>query len=91
LFRLGHLIEDFAGGFRRRQWRTVSTLLPTEAAISTAFNPAAAPGTILARHTTLCGVFRSRTRRSKRSRSASLIDIRSIFLIGADSQVCVSF
>src|SRR4029079_522963 len=29
--------------YRRRQRRTVSTLLPTDAAISIAFNPAAAP------------------------------------------------
>ena len=35
----------------------------------------------------VCGVFRSQTSRSSRSRSASLIDIRSIFRIGADSQV----
>jgi hypothetical protein len=33
------------------------------------------------------GVFRSRTSRSSRSRSAVLIEICSIFLIGADSQV----
>ena len=33
------------------------------------------------------GVLRSLTRRSNRSRSAALIEIRSIFLIGADSQV----
>jgi hypothetical protein len=36
---------------------------------------------------TFCGVFRSRTSRSNRSRSAVLIEICSIFLIGADSQV----
>jgi hypothetical protein len=32
-------------------------------------------------------VFRSRISRSNRSRSVALISIRSIFLIGADSQV----
>src|SRR6185295_5919293 len=36
---------------------------------------------------TFCGVFRPRARRSNRSRSAAPIEIRSIFLIGADSQV----
>src|SRR5262249_45456577 len=39
------------------------------------------------RHTTSCGAFRSLTNRSNRSRSATLIEICSIFLIGADSQV----
>jgi hypothetical protein len=41
-----------------------------------------------ARHTTFCGVFRSRTSRSIRSRSAALTEIRSIFRIGADSLIC---
>jgi hypothetical protein len=43
--------------------------------------------TIRALQTTLCGVFRSRTSRSNRSRSATLIEIRTIFLVRADSQV----
>ena len=42
---------------------------------------------IRALQTTFCGVFRSRTSRSNRARSAPPIEIRSIFLIGADSQV----
>jgi len=73
--------------YRRRQRRTVSTLLPTAAAIATAVNPWPAKSTIRARQTTFWGVFRSRTSRSNRSRSAALIEICSIFLIGADSQV----
>src|SRR5689334_1748647 len=89
-------ITDFAGVFqkaidtfahnRRCQRRTVSTLLPTVAAISIAFSPAPAPRTILARQTSFCDVLRSLTRPSNRSRSASLTEIRSIFLIDADSQ-----
>jgi hypothetical protein len=39
--------------------------------------------------TTFCGVFRSRTNRSNRSRSAALTEICSIFLIGVDSQIRV--
>jgi hypothetical protein len=46
-----------------------------------------ANSTIRARQTTFCGVFRSRISRSNSSRSAALIEIRSIFLIGADSQL----
>jgi hypothetical protein len=61
--------------------------LPTVAAIASALSPSLASNTIRARQTTFCGVFRSRTSRSNRSRSAALIEIRSIFLIGADSQV----
>jgi hypothetical protein len=38
--------------------------------------------------TTFWGVLRSRTSRSNRSRSAALIEICSIFLIRAESQVC---
>ena len=49
--------------------------------------PSPANSTIRALQTTFCGVFRSRTSRSSRSQSAVLIDIRSIFFIGADSQV----
>src|SRR5207248_4177915 len=73
--------------YRRRQRRTVSTLLPTAAAIAVAVKPSLANNTIRALQTTFCGVFRSRTSRSNRSRSDMLIEIRSIFLIGADSQV----
>jgi hypothetical protein len=61
--------------------------LPTAAAIPIACSPSAANNTIRARQTTFCGVFRSRTNRGNRSQSASLIEIRSIFLIRADSQV----
>jgi len=61
--------------------------LPTAAAIASAVNPSLASSTMRALQTTFWGVFRSRTSRSNRSRSAALIDIRSIFLIGADSQV----
>jgi hypothetical protein len=61
--------------------------LPTAAAIASAISPSLAKSTIRARQTNFCGVFRSRTNRSSRSRSASLIEIRSIFRIGADSQV----
>jgi hypothetical protein len=61
--------------------------LPTAAAIATAAKPSPANRTIRARQTTFCGVLRSRISRSSRSRSAALIKIRSIFLIGADSQV----
>ena len=43
--------------------------------------------TIRARQTTFCGVLRSRISRPSRSRSAAPIEIRSIFLIRADSQV----
>jgi hypothetical protein len=43
--------------------------------------------TIRALQTTFCGVFRSLTSRSNSSRSATLIEIRSIVLIGAGSQV----
>ncbi len=41
-------------------------------------------------HTAAGGVFRSRTNRSNRSRSAALIEICSIFLIRADSHVCAT-
>jgi len=61
--------------------------LPTAAAIASAVRPSLASSTIRALQTTFCGVFRSRTSRSNRSRSAAVIEIRSIFLIGADSQV----
>jgi hypothetical protein len=61
--------------------------LPTEAAIPADVSPSLANNTIRALQTTFCGVFRSRTSRSNRSRSAALIEMRSIFLIGADSQV----
>jgi hypothetical protein len=44
-----------------------------------------ANNTIRALQTTFCSVFRSLTGRPNRSRSAALIEIRSIFLIGADS------
>jgi hypothetical protein len=46
-----------------------------------------ASNTIRALQTTFCGVFRSRTSRFNRSRSAALIEIRSILLIDADLQV----
>jgi hypothetical protein len=72
---------------RWRQRRTVSRLLLTAAAIASAISPSLASSTIRALQTTFCGVFRSRTSRSNRSRSAALIAICSIFLIGADSQV----
>src|SRR6478672_5805819 len=49
--------------------------------------PSLASNTIRALQTAFCGVFRSRTNRSNRSRSAALIPIRSIFLMGADLQV----
>src|ERR1700756_194868 len=65
---------------RRRQRRTVSRLLPTAAAIASAVNPSLASNTIRALQTTFCGVFRSRTSRSNRSRSTALTAIRSIFL-----------
>ena len=45
--------------YRRRQRRTVSTLLPTLRAISPALVPSPASITIRARHTTFCGVLRS--------------------------------
>jgi hypothetical protein len=73
--------------YRRRQRRTVSGLLPTDAAIASAVNPSLASSTICALQTTFWGVFRSRTSRSNRSRSDALTDIRSIFLISANSQV----
>jgi hypothetical protein len=72
---------------RRRQRRTVSRLLSTAPAIPSAVSPSLACNTIRALQTTFCGVFRSRTNRSNRSRSAALIKICSIFLIGAESQV----
>jgi hypothetical protein len=62
--------------------------LPTADAIASAVNPSLANSTIRARQTTFWGVFRSRTSRSSRSRSAVLIEIRSIVLIGPNSQVC---
>jgi hypothetical protein len=68
----------------------VSTLLPVAAEIATAVNLSAANSTIRARQTTFCGVFRSRTNCSNRSRSAALIEICSIFLIRADSHVCAT-
>jgi hypothetical protein len=61
--------------------------LPTAAAIAPAVRPSLANNTIRTLQTTFCGVFRSRTSRSNRSRSAALIEICSIFLIGADSQL----
>jgi hypothetical protein len=57
------------------------------AAIPSAVSPSLANNTIRALQTTFWGVFRSRTSRSNRSRSATPIEIRSIFRIGADSQV----
>ncbi len=72
---------------RRRQRRTVSRLLPTAVAIAPAVKPSPAKSTIRALQTTFWGVFRSRTSRSNLSRSAALIEICSIFLIGAESQV----
>jgi hypothetical protein len=52
-----------------------------------AVSPSLANNTIRALQTAFCAVFRSRTNRSNRSRSAALIPISSIFLIGADAQV----
>jgi hypothetical protein len=63
--------------------------LLTAAAIVVAVKPSLANNTIRARQTTFCGVFWSRISRSNRSRSPSLTEIRSIFLINADSQVRV--
>jgi hypothetical protein len=77
----------FATKRRRRQRRTVSRLWSAAAAIPSAVNPSLASNTIRALQTTFCGVFRSRTNRSNRSRSDALIPICSIFLIDADSQV----
>jgi len=65
----------------------VSKLLVTAAAIASAVSPSLAMSTIRARQTNFRGVFRSRTSSSSRSRSASLIEIRSIVRIGPDSQV----
>src|SRR5437763_16428236 len=68
------------------------TLLANKAATkANVMSPAQtlASNTICALQTIFCGMFRSRTSRSNRSRSAALIEIRSIFPIGADSQVCV--
>jgi hypothetical protein len=62
--------------------------LPTATEIAVAVKPSPTNGMIRALKTTFWGVFRPRTNRSCRSRSAALIEIRSIFLIGADSQVC---
>lgn len=73
--------RDDIGGFLVCHGTSVSTL--------TLVSPSAANNTIRARQTTFCGVFRSRTNRSNHPRSASLTEIRSIFLIPADSQVCV--
>jgi hypothetical protein len=72
---------------RRHQRRTVSTLLLTAVAIAPVAKPSLAKSTIRALQTTFWGVFRSRISRSNRSRSGALIEICSIFLIGADSQV----
>jgi len=51
------------------------------------FKKSLASSTIRALQTTFCGVFRSRTSRSNRSRPVMLIAICSIFLIGTDSQL----
>jgi hypothetical protein len=64
----------------------LSTLLPA-AAMAPAVKPSLANSTTRARQITFRGVLRSPANRSSRSRSAALIEIRSIFLIGADSQV----
>jgi hypothetical protein len=61
--------------------------LLTAAAIPSAVNPSLANSTIRALQTIFWGVFRSWTSRTNRSRSAPLIKIRSIFLIGTESQV----
>jgi len=61
--------------------------LSTAAETAIAVKPSLANSTIRALQTTFWGVFRSRTNRSNRSRSAALIEICSIFLIDADSQV----
>jgi hypothetical protein len=61
--------------------------LPTAAAIASAVSPSLAKSTIRALQTTFWGVFRFRTSPSNPSRSALLIEIRSIVLIGPDSQV----
>jgi hypothetical protein len=59
----------------------------TAAAIATAVKPSLASSTIRARQTAFCGVLRSLTSRSSRSRSATLVEICSVFRIGADLQV----
>jgi len=62
-------------------------LLPIAVAIASAINPSLASSTIRALQTTFWGKFRLRASRSNRSRSALRIKIRSIVLIGPDSQV----
>lgn len=64
--------------YRRRQRRTVSTLLPTLRAMTPAFVPSPANKTIRARHTTFCGVLRSLTSFSSHSRSSGGTRMRSI-------------
>ncbi|KRR02322.1 hypothetical protein CQ10_18995 [Bradyrhizobium valentinum] len=72
---------DLALAFKDQR-RTVRRLLPT-AAVS----PSLAKSTIRALQTTFWSVFRFRDQHSNPSRSALLIEIRSIVLIGPDSQV----
>jgi hypothetical protein len=62
--------------------------MPTNAAIASAVNPCW-PAARAAPATTFGDVSRSLTSRPNRLRLAALIEIRSIFLIGADSRASV--
>jgi hypothetical protein len=72
---------------RRRQRRTVSSLLPTAAAIAGGRKPAALNNTIPDRHTTFCGVLRSRTSFSSRCRSAAGSRMGPILPIAPEAHV----
>jgi hypothetical protein len=65
------------GGIKSLDWMRLAGLI----------SPSLAKSTIRALQTTFWGVFRLRTSPSNPSRSALLIEIRSIVLISPDSQV----
>jgi hypothetical protein len=80
------MVTNIRAGDRITIVNRLSKLLLTAAAIASAVSPSLAKSTIRARQTNFCGVFRSRTSRSSRSRSAPPIKISSIFRIGTESR-----